>query len=89
MIRYIHLTKLDVDEDLLLNISLFFPNRQRFPSLPRRKNRGGGAREIVLLCSINSLLVLIKETEEVLLFFRGAELPTHEWHTCDRRKALR
>lgn len=73
----------------MLNISLLFPNRQRFPSLPRRKNRGGGTREIVLLYSINSLLVLIKETEEVLLFFRGAELPAHEWHACDRRKALR
>jgi len=89
VIRYIHLSKLDVDEDLLLNISLACSVAPWFPSSIRGENRGGGAVQIVLLCSMKQFVLITKVTEEVPLFIRGLEGLAHERDVKDSRKTLR
>ena len=89
VIRYIHLSKLDVDEDLLLNISYNCAVVKRFPSSPRCENRGGRTLQIVLLCSMKQFVLITKVAEEVPLFFRRLEGLAHERDASDRRKTLR
>ena len=89
VIRYIHLSKLDVDEDLLLNISFVCTVPKWFPLSPRCENRSGRTFQIVLLCSMKQFVLIAKITEEVPFFFCRMERLTNERDMNNSRKTFR